>query len=369
MKLYLGTRKGLIEAESTPEGGWRLGRASFLGVHVPMLLPDARDSTLYAVLEHGHFGTKFQASRDGGATWEERTSPAYPPKPEGAAEVLCPMRQVPVPWNLEKIWSLEAGGADQPGVLWCGTIPGGLFRSADSGATWSLVESLWQHPKRAKWFGGGYDWPGIHSILVDPRDSNRVLLGISCGGVWETTDGGVSWDCIGAGQQADYMPPDLAGDPDVQDPHRIVRNAAQPDVVWMQHHNGIFRSGDAGKNWERLHTADPGDFGFAVAVHPSDAATAWFVPGVKDEVRVPPDGALSVMRTRDEGRSFTPARAGLPQEHAYHLAYRHGLAVAEDGQTLAFGTTTGSVWTSADGGESWQRLSAELPPVYCVRFG
>jgi photosystem II stability/assembly factor-like uncharacterized protein len=86
-------------------------------------------------------------------------------------------------------------------------------------------------------------------------------------------------------------------------------------------------------------------------------------------VRVPPEGALSVMRTRDEGRSFTPARAGLPQEHAYHLAYRHGLAVAEDGRTLAFGTTTGSVWTSADGGESWQRLSAELPPVYCVRFG
>lgn len=142
MKLYLGTRKGLIEAETTSGGGWQVSRASFLGVHVPMLLPDARDGTLYAAVEHGHFGTKLHASRDGGATWEERACPAYPAKPEGAEDLLCPMRQVPVPWNLEKIWSLEAGGVDQPGMLWCGTIPGGLFRSEDGGGTWTLVESL-----------------------------------------------------------------------------------------------------------------------------------------------------------------------------------------------------------------------------------
>jgi hypothetical protein len=43
--------------------------------------------------------------------------------------------------------------------------------------------------------------------------------------------------------------------------------------------------------------------------------------------------------------------------------------VAADGRTLAFGTTTGSVWISEDAGDSWQRLSCDLPPVYCVRFG
>ena len=74
------------------------------------------------------------------------------------------------------------------------------------------------------------------------------------------------------------------------------------------------------------------------------------------------------MRTTDDGASFDALRNGLPQEHAYHLVYRHALAVSDDGSTLAFGSTTGSVWISEDAGESWTRLSAELPPVYCVRF-
>jgi hypothetical protein len=43
--------------------------------------------------------------------------------------------------------------------------------------------------------------------------------------------------------------------------------------------------------------------------------------------------------------------------------------VTEDGRILAFGSTTGSLWISEDAGDTWQRLSADLPPVYCVRFG
>lgn len=366
-KLYLGTRKALIEVERGFKG-WRITRSSFSGVQVPMLLPDLRDGTLYAAVEHGHFGTKLHASRDGGSTWEERASPAYPPKPEDAPEVMCPMRQKPVPWSLEKIWALESGGKSEPGVLWCGTIPGGLFKSTDSGASWSLVESLWNNPARAKWFGGGYDWPGIHSICVDPRDHRRVLVGISCGGVWETFDSGATWACHGEGIVNDYMPPELASDPVTQDPHRIACCAASPDTIWMQHHNGIFRSVDGGKVWERFTNGNPSVFGFAVAVHPADPTTAWFVPGIKDEQRLPSDQALCVMRTRDGGRTFEPCRKGLPQEHAYHLVYRHCLDVTGDGRTLAFGSTTGSVWISEDGGDSWERLSAELPPVYCVRF-
>lgn len=204
--LHLGTRKGHFAIEKNGKG-WKVAHSSFLGVQVPMLLPDARDSKLHAAVEHGHFGTKIHTSSDSGATWEERACPTYPPKPEGTPDILCPMRQTPVPWNLEKIWSLEAGGADEPGVLWCGTIPGGLFKSTDGGASWNLVESLWNRPERAKWFGGGYDWPGIHSICVDPRNSKRVVLAISCGGVWETLDGGETWDRYGKGLVADFMPP------------------------------------------------------------------------------------------------------------------------------------------------------------------
>jgi photosystem II stability/assembly factor-like uncharacterized protein len=365
-RLYLGTRKGLLQAEKRNQG-WELTRMSFLGVPVPMLLPDTRDGTVYAAVEHGHFGTKFHASTDAGETWEERQAPAYPPKPEGAADVVNFVNQQPIPWDLKKIWALEAGAAE--GELWCGTLPGGLFHSKDRGASWRLVESLWNDPGRAKWMGGGAEWPGIHTILVDPRDRRRVLLAVSCGGVWESRDDGGSWRNIGEGIRADYAPPELAYDPGGQDAHRIAWSAADPDTLWMQHHNGIFHSTDGGLQWREIDNANPSSFGFAVVMHPLDPQTAWFVPGVKDELRVACDGALCVMRTRDGGRSFEPLRTGLPQTHAYHLVYRHCLDVTGDGRTLAFGSTTGSVWISEDGGDSWSRLSAELPPIYCVRFG
>jgi hypothetical protein len=50
------------------------------------------------------------------------------------------------------------------------------------------------------------------------------------------------------------------------------------------------------------------------------------------------------------------------------LTYRHGLDVDETGERLVFGSTTGSVWISEDGGDSWQNVSTHLPPVYAVRF-
>ena len=110
-------------------------------------------------------------------------------------------------------------------------------------------------------------------------------------------------------------------------------------------------------------------FGFAVAEHPQDSHTAWFVPAVKDERRVPVDGALVVNRTRDGGQTFETLRSGLPQRHAYDLIYRHGLEVAADGQTLLMGSTTGNLWASGDAGDSWQTVSQQLPPIAAVRFG
>ena len=168
--------------------------------------------------------------------------------------------------------------------------------------------------------------------------------------------------------RAAFMPPDQALDPAFQDPHRIVQCESDPDSVWIQHHNGIFKSDDGGVTCTEVQTARPSSFGFAVAVHPEDPKTAWFVPGVKDEKRYPVDGALVVTRTRDGAESFDVLRDGLPQEHAYDIVYRHGLDIDADGETLAFGSTTGNLWVSEDQGDHWLQVSASLPPIYCVRF-
>jgi hypothetical protein len=167
---------------------------------------------------------------------------------------------------------------------------------------------------------------------------------------------------------AAYMPPDRREDPLVQDPHRVVRCQAEPDCLWAQHHNGIFRTTDGASSWREVRDVPPSSFGFAVAVHPRQPDVAWFVPAVKDETRIPVDGRLVVTRTRDGGRSFDVLRTGLPQRHAYDIVFRHALDIDARGETLAFGSTTGSLWVSDDQGDTWRSVSEHLPPIYCVRF-
>ncbi len=365
-RVVVSTRKGLFTIDRSPSGEWRIANVSFVGDPVTLSLVDPRDGAWYAALEHGHFGVKLHRSRDEGQSWSEIAAPVYPPQPEGEPETTQDGRLFP--WSLKLIWSLEPGGRDEDGVLWCGTIPGGLFRSADRGDSWELIESLWMDPRRRQWFGGGYDWPGIHSICVHPHDSRRVLVGVSCGGVWETADCGATWNLRADGLRAAYMPPELADDPNIQDPHRMVRCPGAPDSLWIQHHNGIFRSVNGAVSWEEITGAEPSTFGFAVAVHPTDPDVAWFVPAQKDECRIPVDGKVVVTRTRDGGRSFETLRNGLPQDQAYDLTFRHALDVDPSGTRLVFGSTTGSLWISEDQGDSWQAVSEHLPPVYAVRF-
>jgi hypothetical protein len=354
-RAWVATRKGLFELRRR-ERRWHIERTSFLGEPVSMLLPPQGDGRMLAALNLGHFGVKVHASDDAGASWREVATPAYPPQPEGDKGV---------PWKLVQIWSMAAAG----GTVWAGTLPGGLFRSDDFGTSWQLMESLWNEPGRADWFGGGYDVPGIHSICPHPDRPQELLIAISCGGAWVTRDGGASWKLQADGMRAAYMPPEQAGNPNVQDVHLVQRCPARPQVLWAQHHNGIWRSADDAASWQEVTTAPLSNFGFAVAAHPGDAETAWFAPAVADQQRVPVGGALAVNRTRDGGRSFETLREGLPQADCYDLVYRHGLAVAGDGRSLLMGSTTGGLWASADGGDSWATVSAHLPPIHAVRFG
>jgi photosystem II stability/assembly factor-like uncharacterized protein len=362
-RLLASTRKGLFTIDRQA-GGWVVSRVSFLAENVSLALADPRDGGWYVALNHGHFGVKLKFSPDAGETWEERAVPAYP---EGAV-IATADGKPPAPATLKQIWALETGGPDQPGRLWAGTAPGGLFRSEDGGKTWDLVRGLWDHPARMKWFGGGTDFPALHSICRDPRDSKKLSIAVSCGGVWKTTDDGATWHSTTSGIFAEYMPPELKDDPDVQDVHMMTQCREKPEALWAQHHNGIFRTVNGGQKWEHLANAKPSGFGFGVAVHPSEPDTAWFVPAVKDERRIPVDAKLVVTRTRDGGQSFESLANGLPKQPAYDVVFRHALTVDETGNRVAFGSTTGGLWVSEDQGDHWLEVPARLPPVYAVRF-
>jgi hypothetical protein len=363
-RVLVSTRKGLFTLEPGA-GDWRVAGTAFLGENVTLAAVDPRDGGWYAALNLGHFGVKLKFSPDAGRTWEDRAVPAYP----AGATVSTGDGKPPAPATLKMIWSLEPGAASQPGRLWAGTLPGGLFRSDDGGRSWELVTGLWDRPERAMWFGGGYDTPGIHSICLDPRaDGRTVRVAVSSGGVWRTDDDGATWQLTADGMFAEYMPPERRGDPAIQDVHLLRQCGGDPDWLWVQHHNGVFQSRDGGQSWRHVPDVRPSGFGFGVAVHPRQPRTAWVVPAVKDECRVPVGGQLVVSRTRDGGATFDVLRDGLPQEHAYDLVYRHGLAVDGTGDRLAIGSTTGGVWVSGDQGDHWQAVDGRLPPVHAVCF-
>jgi hypothetical protein len=361
--LLVSTRKGLFVIEGSGRDA-RVARALFVGDNVPLSIVDPRDGAWYVVLDHGHFGVKLHRSDDGGRTFSEIAVPTYPKKPDGLVDRDMWGRDRE--WATKNIWAL-APAPDRAGALWCGTLPGGLFRSDDRGASWRLVESLWNHPTRLKWNGGGAEHAAIHSICVDPRDPARVVVAVSSGGVWRTTDGGATWHPHVRGMRAGYVPPEQAELPENQDPHCVVQCPGAPHVFWCQHHMGIWRSTDDLETWDQIH-AQPSSFGFPVAVHPEDPDTAWFVPAHSDQKRTPITGEVVVTRTRDGGRTFEILREGLPSRFAYDLVLRHALALSSDGRQLAFGSTTGNLWVTDDQGDHWHAVASHLPPIYAVRY-
>ena len=383
-RILVGSRKGSFLV-SKSGGRWRPSLVGHAGAGVNFVAADPDTGTFWAALGHGHWGAKLSRSTDGGASWEDAPQITYP---EGARHYLPPPptetgpgEGAPTlkPATLLKLWVLAFG---PDGRMFVGTIPGGLFVSEDGGESFELNRGLWDHDSRGgdlfegegngttKWFGTpaaeGEFAPGLHSIVVDPRDPDRWLVAISTAGVFETTDGGKSWRTRNKGLVMDYSPnptDEWAG----HDPHALVLCPGQPDHLWQQNHCGVFCSDDGGANWSKKSHPESGvHFGFPVAVDPNDGRTAWLVPGRSDMQRITVDGGLFVARTEDGGATWTRLCEGLPQEHAYDVVYRH--ALDNRGDVLAFGTTTGNLYVSEDRGESWQTVANNLPPVYSVRF-
>lgn len=357
-KLLVGTTKGLVVFERS-DYSWKITKVHFTGLPVSMVYVDSRTNTWWAGLAHRHWGQKLHYSTDEGQQWQSVATPKYP----ALAEVKPGKRA-----TLKKIWTMSQAGPDKPGQLWLGTEPGGLFVSTDNGQHFELVESLWNHPSRIdenQWFGAGRDFPFIHSIAIDPRNSDHVYIAVSCAGVFETRDGGTSWAPRNKGLVAAYLP-----NPHVEvghDPHLLLICQSEPEVIWQQNHCGIFRSTNAGASWDNV--TDPrgvADYGFALAIDHEDPDRAWVIPAVSDEVRVAHGLALCVCRTEDGGNTWEPLREGLPQEHCFDIVFRHSLAVNKN--TLVFGTTTGNLYISEDFGEHWHCLSSNLARVDYVTF-
>lgn len=263
--------------------------------------------------------------------------------------------------KLKTVWNVTAA----EGVIYAGVEPAGLFRSRDNGATWEHIEGLTNHPTRPEWVGGAGGLI-LHSIVPHRADPERVWVGISSVGAFETRDGGATWETRNRGVRAEFSPdryPEYG-----QCVHKLVMAADGGEHLYQQNHCGVYRSLNGGKSWDEITAGLPSDFGFPMAAHPRDPMTVWTIPlNGADQGRYVPGGSTGVWRTHDGGDSWTRSGEGLPQKDAFIGVLREAMAVdGLDPVGVYFGTSTGQLYGSNDEGRSWQLVADNLPPIWSV---
>ena len=346
------------------DGQWATSEPHHLGHVMQHVVADHRPGgVVLAATRTGHLGPTVLRSIDGAVTWQEASKPpAFP-----AGDRL--QRAV------EAVFWLTPGHADQAGVWYAGGTPQGLFRSDDDGDTWSSVAGWNDHPMWETWaefpYEGTPDGAMLHSINIDPRNADRMYIGLSGGGVFESADGGKDWRPFNRGVAGDFLP-----DPELEyghDPHCVRLHPAMPDRLYQQNHCGIYRVDLPDRSWVRIGDNMPrevGDIGFPIELHPRDPDTAWVFPMDGTDVwpRTSPDGRPAVYVTRDGGSSWARQSAGLPERG--WLTVKRQAMTTDVGAPVGvyFGTTGREVWASADEGETWQCVARHLPEIFSVEF-
>jgi hypothetical protein len=352
--VFVGTRKGAFVMESDLDRReWTTRGPYHEGQNVMHMSFDPRSRTVFAAVVDPWFGSRVYRSGDMGYTWDEpEQGPAFPAD-SGR--------------SIEKVWHVTPGRPEEPGVVYAGVEPAALFMSTDGGDSWQLVEALEQHPTREAWQPGAGGLC-LHTIVLDPANVDRMLVGISAAGVFETTDGGASWRPTNEGVRVNFTPDEPPAYAEYgQCVHKVVASPARPTRLYQQNHCGMYRSDDGGLHWTEISAGLPSDFGFGIAAHPHDVDTVWVCPSISGFKHWMPGAKVVVYRSRDGGSSWQPLSRGLPQEGAFLNVLRDGMAVdALPTAGMYVGANTGQLFYSADEGETWRQAEALFPPINSV---
>ncbi len=220
--------------------------------------------------------------------------------------------------------------------------PNGVLVSTDSGATFVRGQGLPTYlPRPNTMWGQGY----ARALAADPKDPNVLYLGIdgdaepakglSGGGVFKSTDGGLNWIQLPNQPGSRRMFYGLAVDP--TDSNRLFWGACGDQ-------GGVWRSEDAGASWERRSGTDPWIFNLEVA--PSGNVYA---------------AGNNLWRSTDHGKTWKPISKLTGRTVV-------GLAIDPEDEDRIWisgvtwgGSDAGGVFRTTDGGASWQEITGDLP--------
>jgi hypothetical protein len=362
VRVLVGTRKGafILTADGAREQ-WDVSGPHFGGWELYHLKGSPADpNRLYASQSSGWFGQMLQRSDDGGRTWEAVGNQfTY----EGVAGTHQWYDGTPHPWEFKRVWHLEPSRTD-PDTVYAGVEDAALFRSTDGGKSWQELPGLREHGTGPRWQPGAGGLC-LHTILIDPKNPDRMFIAISAAGAFRTDDAARSWTPINQGLVSNYIP-----DPKAEVGHcvhHIAMHPSRPDVLFMQKHWDVMRTDNAGDLWTEVSGNLPTDFGFVIDVHAHEPETIYVVPITSDSLHYPPDGALRVYRSRSGGNEWEALGNGLPQHDCYVNVLRDAMAVdALDPCGVYFGTTGGQIYVSATAGDRWAPIVHDLPAVLSV---
>jgi photosystem II stability/assembly factor-like uncharacterized protein len=386
VRVLVCTKKGgFVLTSDGKRKKWDVSGPHFAGWEIYHMKGSPVDpDRIYASQTSGWFGQVISRSDDGGKTWttpgsnpEDLKTPEGWPKGESNKFVYDtePPAGKPItthqwydgtqhPWEFKRVWHIEPSLTDA-NTVYAGVEDAAMFRSTDGGKSWHELAGLRGHGTGPKWSPGAGGM-GLHTILFDPTNPNRIYAAISAAGCFRSDDGGNTWKAINRGLKSPYLPemtPEIGFCV-----HRIAFHPSQPGVLYMQLHQGggVYRSDNAGDEWYEVNGNLPTDFGFPIDVHAHEPTTIYNVP-MDPNLRVPPDGKLRVYRSRAGGNEWEPLTNGLPQENCFVNVLRDAMSIDQlDDCGIYFGTTGGQVYCSADSGDHWTPIVRDLPYVLSV---
>jgi photosystem II stability/assembly factor-like uncharacterized protein len=362
VRVLVGTKKGafVLTADGARKN-WEVSGPFFAGWEIYHLKGSpVNPDRIYCSQSSGWFGQLTQRSDDGGKTWEPVGNKFVYTGETGTHQWYD---GTPHPWEFKRVWHLEPSLTDAEAV-YAGVEDAAIFESKDGGKEWNELPGLRGHGTGSQWTPGAGGM-GLHTILIDPTNPQRIYIAISAAGAFRTDDGGQSWTPINQGLRSQYIP-----DPTAEVGHcvhRIALHPSRPDVLFMQKHWDVMRSDDAGGKWYEVSGNLPTDFGFVIDVHAHEPETIYVVPIKSDSEHFPIDGKLQVYRSRTGGNEWEALTKGLPQSDCYVNVLRDAMAVDSlDSCGVYFGTTGGQVYVSPDAGDTWSPIVRDLPAVLSV---